>query len=100
MTIGEIIERHHQELLKMVKRRDVVISCNKTPMDVFQDVMVTAIQKYKEDDINEAEGVAYLRKAVAMAMKFQYNKKDGKEVLIDDSDCNLDDYLYEIDKDE
>lgn len=96
MTIGDVIERNYDALLKMVKRKDIVISCHKTPMDVFQDVMVTAVQKYKDNDIEEAEGMAYLRKAVAMAMKFQYNKKDSRELPIDDGQCNLDDYLYEV----
>jgi len=96
MKIGEVIERNYDALLKMVKRRDIVISCHKTPMDVFQDVMVTAVQKYKENDIEEADGMAYLRKAVAMAMKFQYNKKGTMELPIEEAQCNLDEYLYEV----
>lgn len=96
MTIGEIIKKNYNALISMVKRKDTVISCHKTPEDVFQDVMVTAVQKYKENDIEEADGMAYLRKAVAMAMKFQYNKKNSLEVYLDDSDCNLDDYLYDV----
>ncbi len=70
MTIGEIIDRHYAELAEGC-HCDKVISHAKTECDILQDVCVTALRKYKEKEIEEEEGLAYLRKTLYTEKHFQ-----------------------------
>ena len=88
MTIAEIINDHYEELKSMCKNTNTVVSCHRTSEDVFQDVMVMALNKYKDRKISEDEGIKYLRKSLAMELYFQWNKIDNNnEVLMGDLKC-------------
>ena len=94
MKISEVIERNYKYLQGFLKRRDIVLGRHQTSDDVFQNVMVMALNKYKERDVDESEGLSYLRKSLAMELKFQYKKIDNKELYIEDTDCPLECFLY------
>ena len=95
MTIQEVITKNYEELKSMCRRTDVVVSCHRTSEDVFQDVIVMALNKFKDKYITEKEGMDYLRKSLAMEFYFQYNKIDSKEVFLDELKCPPTDDLYE-----
>lgn len=97
MTIGEIIDKRYKELYRMAKRKNVVVSKHQTSEDVFQNVMLMALNKWKDEDLDEDFGFKYLKKSLAMELKFQFNKIDNTEVSLDDEECHLDTYLYELD---
>lgn len=87
MEIREIITKHYEELKSMCRKTNVVVSCYRTSEDIFQDVMVMALKKYKERDLSEQEGVDYLKKSLVMEFYFQYSKIDNNEVLMGDLKC-------------
>lgn len=95
MTINEIIEKYHEKLFSMVKRRDVVVSLNQTSEDVYQNVIVTAIKKYRDTDIDEMEGYRYLEKSLKAELHYQYNKISTIEVSLDDMECPPEIPLFE-----
>lgn len=84
MTINHIIELHYDELYHQFARiKDKAIAQSRTDEDVIHDVMYVALKKYQNQDISEDEGLAYLKKALAMAKKFQKNKKSMDLILIE-----------------
>lgn len=99
MKIGEVIERHNGEWRRLLKKKDNVYSNHMTQEDVYQDVMVTALKKYGDKDINEDDGVKYILKTLNMELFF-FPKKMAmgarKEVLIEDMECPPPEPLYII----
>lgn len=88
MKISEIITRHYSELRRMVSTNKVV-SQSKTEEDFLQDACLTALGKFKDKDIDEEEGMDYLRKTISHSKTFQYNKKACEIIIYTD---NLLDY--------
>jgi hypothetical protein len=80
MTINEIISKHYDELHKSCTN-DKAISQGRTEEDILNDVCVTAIRKYKNHQIEEEEGLTYLKKNLAAEKHFQYNRKKGEIVI-------------------
>lgn len=80
MTIGEIITKHFEELHDEVNG-ELVISQGRTSEDILQDVCITAMRKYKQNDITEEEGLTYLKKTLFTEMHFSWNRKKG-EILV------------------
>ena len=74
MGISEVITKHYHELRVYVKHPDVSVENGNTQEDVFQNVMVTAIKKYK-GDVDEAEALYYLKMTLGAEMFFQVRKK-------------------------
>ena len=60
MTIKSIIETHYNYLHNFCTA-DKVISLSKTEEDILHDVLITAMRKFKDKDITEAEGMSYLK---------------------------------------
>jgi len=84
MTIKEIIGIHYNQLLEQCSC-DKVISQGRTECDILQDVCVTAIKKYKEKDIEEEEGVSYLKKSLFTEKHFQRHRLKGEIVIFTDN---------------
>ena len=80
MTIGEIITKHYNELSRMVRNPDTVIENGNTSEDVFQSVMLTALKKYK-DDVDEDEGLEYIKKTLLLEMHFSPKRK-SRDILV------------------
>ena len=60
MTIRDIIDEHYDQLHNYCTT-DKVISLSKTEEDILHDVMITAMRKFKDMDITEADGMSYLK---------------------------------------
>lgn len=80
MKISEIISKYYDTLHKEVNG-ELVISQSRTTEDILQDVCITALRKYKNIDIAEEEGLAYLKKTLFTEKHFSWNRKKG-EILV------------------
>jgi len=80
MTISEIISKNYDRLHNHCIA-DVAVSQSRTEEDILNDVCVTALRKFKDNDIDEEEGMQYLWRNLAMERHFQYNRKKN-ELLI------------------
>ena len=84
MNIREIIDSHYNELLNDCNC-DKVISQGRTECDILQDVCITAIRKFKEKEIDEDEGLSYLKKTLFTEMHFQFARKKGEIIIYTDN---------------
>lgn len=84
MTINEIIEKHYTELHKEVDG-ELVISQGRTSEDILQDVCITAMRKYRQNDITEEEGLTYLKKTLFTEKHFSWNRKKGEIIIYTDT---------------
>lgn len=79
-TIKDIINKHFEELLSQCSC-DKVISQGRTECDILQDVCITAMRKFKEKDIEEEEGLSYLKKTLFTEKHFQYSRLKSEIVI-------------------
>lgn len=84
MKINDIISKHYNTLHKEVNG-ELVISQGRTTEDILQDVCITALRKYKNQDIEEEEGLAYLKKTLFTEKHFSWNRKKGEMILFTDT---------------
>lgn len=80
MLIQEIISKYYDTLHKEVNG-ELVISQSRTTEDILQDVCITALRKYKDNDITEEEGLNYLKKTLFTEKHFSWNRKKN-EILV------------------
>ena len=59
-TIREVISKNYNTLHNYCTT-DKVISLSKTEEDILHDVLITAMRKFKDRDIEESEGMSYLK---------------------------------------
>lgn len=83
MTIKDIITKYYAVLHKEVDG-ELVISQGRTTEDILQDVCITAMRKYKEQDITEEEGLGYLKKTLFTEKHFSWNRKKGEIIVYTD----------------
>lgn len=74
MNVNDVITKHYDELHKYVSN-NVVISLSNTEEDILHNVLITAMNKYKNDEVEEAECLAYIKKTLYYEQKFQQKKK-------------------------
>ena len=77
MKINEVIEKHYGELSGMCWNCDKIISQTKTSEDIFQDVIVVALNKYKNKDIDEETALDYIKKTLLLEFHFQPKRQDN-----------------------
>lgn len=80
MKISDVISKYYSILHKEVNG-ELVISQSRTTEDILQDVCITALRKYKDQDITEADGLNYLKKTLFTEKHFSWNRKKG-EILV------------------
>lgn len=80
MKISDVISKYYNTLHKEVDG-ELVISQSRTTEDILQDVCITALRKYKNMDITEEEGLAYLKKTLYTEKHFSWNRKKN-EILV------------------
>lgn len=86
MKIGDVICLHFMEFSGMVRNTDTVIEEGNTYEDIFQDVMITALKKFK-GEVTEQEGYDYIRKT--LLTEFFFSKKRKNRDLLVLSDANF-----------
>lgn len=75
MGINEIINRRYSELYKMLRDADKTLYESITVEDLFHEVLLTAMKKYKDKDITEEEGFEYLKKTLLREILFSKKRK-------------------------
>ena len=85
MTIGEIITAHFNEFSGMVKNTDIVIEEGNTYEDIFQNVMMTALKKYKGKEVDENEGLEYIKKTFLLEVFFSPKRKNRDMLVFTDA---------------
>ena len=77
MTISEIIA-------KRCTKKDIAIYGGKTSEDLLGDACLTALKKFKNLDISEEDGFAYLEKTFLEGCFFSYKKRgyDAEKMLV------------------
>ena len=85
MTIGEIITAHFNEFSGMVKNSDIVIEEGNTYEDIFQNVMMTALKKYKGKEVDENEGLEYIKKTFLLEVFFSPKRKKRDMLVFTDA---------------
>ena len=83
MTINEAIEKWYDHFIAFAKATDRVITNGYSTDDVIHDMLLMALRKWGEDDVDEQTLFDYLEKSCAMQLKFQNKKKNSKEVPFD-----------------
>ena len=80
MTISDIITKHYNEFSGMVRNPDVTIENGNTTDDIFQNVMMTALRKFKTD-VDESQGYNYIKKTLLTEFHFM-NKRKTRDILL------------------
>ena len=83
MTINDIISKYYDTLHKEVNG-ELVISQSRTTEDILQDVCITAMRKFKDNEIDEEEGLSYLKKTLYTEKHFSWNRKSGDILVFTD----------------
>ena len=84
MTINDVISKYYYTLKAKCHNDDRVISMGRTSEDVLNDVCVTALRKYRKDNIDEQTALVYLQKTLFFELKFQQNRVDTRMTFLDD----------------
>lgn len=79
MKIADIITKYFTEFSGMVRSTDVVIEEDNTYEDIFQNVMLTAMKKYK-GEVDEKEGYEYIKKTLLLEWFFS-KKRKSRDIL-------------------
>ena len=80
MRIADVITAHFMEFSGMVKNTDTVIEEGLTYEDIFSNVMITALKKFK-GDVDEREGFEYIKKTLLMEFLF-CKKRKSRDILV------------------
>lgn len=78
MKLNEVINKYYDEWLRFVKTKNVstvVDEACRTSDDILQDVMVTAIRKYGDTDVDEQEALEYVKLTLCTELAVQYKRK-------------------------
>lgn len=81
MNIRTVIEIHFEELASLVKQSDVPVYCGLMTDDILQNCFLTAINKYKENDVDEITALEYLRRNISNEIKFSYRRKERDKLV-------------------
>lgn len=77
MKIKDVIEKYYDEFSGMVRNPDKIIEGGgRTSADILQDVCITAMNKYKNKDVDEEEAYNYIRKTLCTEWLFAPKRKD------------------------
>lgn len=74
MNIREIINKNY-DYLHGFCTTDKVISLSRTEEDILHDVCITAIRKYKDCDVEESDGLSYLKLTLYIEQVRQTSRK-------------------------
>lgn len=93
MNIREILSKHYQDFADMCTSTDTAIYGGRTSEDLLNDAMVTVINHFGDNDVDEVEGYEYAKKTFLFNCQFAYKKKVSDEeqtiLYVDDYPQNL-----------
>ena len=80
MTINEAVSRWYGHFIKFAKNTDVILYDGNSTDDVVHNMILMALRKWGDDDVDEHVLYDYLQKSIAMQLKLSRKKKSSKEV--------------------
>ena len=84
MTIGEVIAKHYDEYKALIRNPDTVIENSNTYEDIFQSAILTALKKYKDEEVDEKEAFNYVRKTILTEFLFCRKRKKRDLLILSD----------------
>lgn len=90
MTVDEIISQRYQDLQKLLKNTDTIVYEGLTYDDILNNVLITQLRKFKDQDLDPEEGFEAIKRAVLTEFLF-LPKKKGKAKILLIGDCLLSD---------
>ena len=81
MSINDIINTHFEELSSLVKASPIPIYCGNMAEDVLQNCFLAALKKFHGEDLEEENGLRYLKNAILTEIKFSYKRKDRDKLI-------------------
>lgn len=85
MSIEEVITKHYDEFINMVRNPDLVIEDSRTSEDIFEDVMLLSCKKYKGKDVSEEEAYDYVRSTLLLEWYFAPKRKKKEKIIYTDN---------------
>ena len=79
MNIRDILQKHYQEFADMCTKTDIAIYGGRTSEDLLNDAMITTINHYRDEDVDEDEGFEYAKKTFLFNEVFAYKKKVSED---------------------
>lgn len=79
MNIREILSRHYGEFAEMCTNTDTAIYGGRTSEDLLNDAMITVINHYGDEDVDETEGYEYAKRTFLFNEVFSYKKKVSED---------------------
>lgn len=84
MNIRDILTKHYQDFNNMCINKDIAVYGGKTSEDILNDSIITIINHFGNNDIEEQEGYEYAKKVFLQEEFFSYKKKSWPEEKIID----------------
>ena len=82
MDINQIIDKHYSKLRALIKVSDIPIYNGNMTEDIFQNCILTALNKFQNEDIDEELGLEYLKRIISNEIRFSYRKKKKDKLLL------------------
>ena len=79
MNIRDILSRHYGEFAEMCTNTDTAIYGGRTSEDLLNDAMITVINHYGDEDVDETEGYEYAKRTFLFNEVFSYKKKVSED---------------------
>lgn len=83
MTINEIISKYYGTFRQMLPCQNQTIYDGNTSEDMLHNIIITAINKYGNRQVEEEAGYEYLKKTLLMEIKFSKKRKNSKIIPIE-----------------
>lgn len=83
MTIKEAIDKWYRHFIAFAKNTDTLVYNGRSTDDIVHDMMLMALRKWGEDNVDGQVLYDYLQKSIAMQLKLSKKKKSCKEVPYD-----------------
>lgn len=83
MTINEAVSRWYGHFIKFAKNTDVILYDGNSTDDVVHNMILMALRKWGDDDVDSQALYDYLQKSIAMQLKLSKKKKSSREVPYD-----------------
>lgn len=95
MQIRKIIDKYYNNLHSLLPSTDIEIYNGYTYEDILNNVIITAINKWKNVEIDEETGYNYVRKTLLTEILFA-KKRKGKDRLLFAENLNIYDRATEM----
>ena len=91
MVVSEIISKHYYELLVAIPDKNRIISQDRDGQDLFHDCLITAMRKFKNQDVDEELALEYIKKTIGGECFFQKKRIKNEKIIYMESTPDISD---------